>query len=389
MAGVDPGWGVASGFLAGTQEQQAIALGKQELALGEFKLQEAPVTLQKEQLALQVEKQSVQAHNQMLQMLNKAGGPQGTTDPISDAAQTMLRVGSVQVASGLPEEGVETISKATQMLDRQSEVAYRAFEVADKQAKFVEGMVASVEGSTNPEQAYGTAVATARMLYGEQAVKSLPPWNAKTTPLLIDQMKKAAEAHRTQAQQAYDRAHAQNEQVQVEASRALIKQREEAARLSADRADNLEKNNGVGGSALTKAKSGTVTSVSQALQTKFPGQFDDLGSPSAGYRTTAEPLALEVEALMKKIPGLTQPQAVERVINRNYQSGHLPFKPRAVRPGMGAENPAPIPRTSDGKVDVSKMVAGHYYPTPDGDAGVYVPGKGLVVPKDDSEDEDN
>jgi hypothetical protein len=369
----DPGWGVASGWLSGTQEQQAIALNN-------IKLQEGPITLESEKLALETQKQQVAMHNKLLQTLNSQ--PQSGADPIGSAAETFFRVGQAQLESGLPEEAMKTIATGQEMLDRQSQVAYRAFEAADKQAQYVEQMVAGVADAPNQEQAYNQAVAIAKMHFGEKSI-NLPPWDPVKGPQVLEAYKRAAEAHRTEAQKQLDRAKIAKENADAEYARQNTERAKATTRLDNDRAEAIEKNSGKGGSGMPK--SSVVTAITNKLKTMYPDQFED----SSGYRDLAMPMALEVQRMMDK-EKKNLPDAINAVIRSDQLHGRLGgLKP--ARPGERQTNPAAIPRTADGKVDVSQMKDGGWYKTPTGEAGYYDAAKGgLVVPdaRDDDEEDD-
>ncbi len=372
----DPGWGVASGFLAGSQEQQALALGKQQLTLNQQAIEMGPVTLEKEKLAFEVSKQSFDAHNLLIRKLQaqEAKIPGGDpVDPVSDAANTLLQTGKTYIESGLPEEGTKLMSDGVSVLNRASEIAHRSFDIADKQAKFVEGLVGTVADAPAGEQAqaYSQALATARMSgFGDAVAKFPPQWDPVKGPMMVEEMRKAAAAHRTQAQEALTKAQEAEARVKTKAQEYenSPEVRAQKETLIQERINNYKKN---GNLKALQPDPKIITELTQKLKSQFPEQFlsDTTG---AGYADKAYDLEPEVRALMAKNPLMNQTAAVNQIITTAAKTGHLPWASRTIRPGEAASSPMPLPLTKDNKIDPSGLKDGKWYPITDPKTGQQV-----------------
>jgi hypothetical protein len=351
----DPGWGFASGFLTGTQQQQAIQLNN-------IAIQEGPLTLEKERLANETTKTALDQHKKLIQLLDSV--PKGGQDPVADATNTLLQIGESEIKSGLIEEGTATFGKASMMMNQQSEIAKRAWDTTLAQTKYADGLLSTVHDQASWDQMNSLV----QLQTGKPSALKDKPYS----PELVESLRQASAAKRSESQQAYDKARThkiQTDDVLDQHRKALV---DAQTALDEARTDNVKKTGAVG----AIPKSANVSAVADALHVQYG---DDLDTATA--RAAARPIALEAERLMRD-EKMKQPQAVTKAIRDEQLNGTLlvGIKPNRTQAGRTEKNARPLPMDSKGKLDITQMKPNMWYKTPSGEAGYYDPDRGLVVP---------
>ena len=343
----DPGWGIASGFLEGTQQEQAIKLNT-------FAIEEYPVTVAKEKLSLQVAQQSFDAHNKMTQLMQQQAATIGGKTPIDDAASALLKMSAAATASGLPEEAIEYASKASTIQHQQEDIAYKNFEMAQKRNT----QMFQVLDSVHNEQSWRQANATVEIMTGQKS----PFTNTPYSPELIQQIRSAGITTLQKAHEDLYRAEAERSRVSAQLDKdrvPLVKAQTDAQQALADH--RRKQDGGIGQVANSK----TISAVTNALKSKY----NELADDPATARTKAGSIAIDVERIMSDT-GKTQPQAIEQAIQEAHRRGDLAgFTAQRAALGHSRDRPLPVPVKNG---DMSKD-PGDYK-----DNLIYdVPGKGL------------
>lgn len=257
----DPGWGVASGYISGTLDQQAIQLNKYALAEAPVKLATEQVNLEQQKMALQVAKTSAEAHQKMAQML--AGQPNSSSSVPNDAAQTLFKMGSTALQYGLVEEGVKDIKDASEIQTHQADAAAKIFETTQKQAAYASSILAYARSQTTPE-AKQAAWKQGNAIIEAQTGKPSIYKNVPYSDTLADQLEASIQTRVQKAEEERDKAQAR-EQDSLARQHALevplIQARTEAERL---RVDNLRK---VGADATSKPAD--VKAITDRIQSDY------------------------------------------------------------------------------------------------------------------------
>ena len=346
------------------------ALAGQEYRMNKFKLLEAPVKLEQEKLALKIGQQDYDRRQKVAEFLTQhsASIPDGL-NPLTNAANSLVQLGAVEAGAGMVEESTKTLAQASSIMSQQEDVAYKQWQTVLQKTRFADQILAGVTDQHSFEQAN----AYIRQATGEPSALE----GKQYSPELIEDLKKATQAKRTDAQEALTRIQTDKAKVEMEAAKELIPLRKSQESLNAAREAVIKKSGGGGLIASPK----NIAAVTDYL-VKDSG--DSMSTADA--RVFARDIALDVEERMKR-DRQTQPQAVASAVDWANKHGALAGIPPAhARPGQSAKKPLPLP---DKVEDFKDRM---WYEAPDGprwfdeETGkVYKPGEG---PKKKGEDED-
>lgn len=357
----------ASGILAGQEYQ----LNKFKILAAPAAVEDGQVKVEQDKLALKIGQQDYTNRQKMAELLakNSHNIPEGQ-NPLTNAAASLLTVGSAEIESGMVEEGAATLAKASTITHQQEDAAYKNWQMVIQKTKFSDQMLATA----TDQKSWDAMNAMIYMTTGQKSQFA----DHKYSPELVEQLKQAGASKRTQAQEALTKAQTERTKLGVAADNELIKLRKTQESLNAARETNLKK---VGGDGLI-AKPKNIAAVTDAL-VKDSG--DSLSPGDA--RVFARDIALDVEKRMDK-DHQTQAQAVASSIDYAKKHGVLAgLTPAHSRPGQSQKKPLPLPQEAAGYKDQQ------WYQAPDGprwyDAEtqmLYKQGEG--PPDDESEDEE-
>lgn len=323
------------------------ALAGQQFQMNKMLMQEAPVKLEKEKLALKISQTDFDARQKMAQMLaDNAGKIPDGQDPLENAKNTLLQMGTAAAKVGLVEESTSYLAKASTIGAQQEEAAYKKWQTTLQQTKFADSILAGVTDQTSLDQAN----AYVRMTTGKPSALE----GTKYSPQLITALKDSSIKKRTEAQEALDKARARREQGLVTADAELVRLRKTQEGLNVARTHAAEK---AGANDLI-AKPKNIAAVTDAI-------VKDSGDTMApgDARVFAREIALDVEKRMDQ-EHLTQPQAVAASVEYAKKHGTLAgITPAHVRPGQSQKKPLPLPQA---KADATQYKDQMWYQAPDG-----------------------
>jgi hypothetical protein len=303
------------------------ALAGQQFQLNKFLLAEAPVELEQKKFALKVAETDYDKRQQMAKLL--AGSPTPIPDdrnPLTQASQTLVKTGAAAAQAGLPEEAIEYFSKASTIASQQETAAYHKWQETKQRSDFADKILAQVHDEASWKQANDyIELATGK----PSAMKDKP-----YSPELVQALKDASTAHRTQAQEALTREQAKRTKLeeQLDAERVPLLKAQTA--LAEAREKNARK---VGTGAIPNSK--TVAAMSDFIVK----EYGDANVSPTDARVFARNLAPEVEEAMDK-EHKTQSQAVASVFQKAKDRGDLAgVSPAHIRPGQSMKKPMPLP----------------------------------------------
>jgi len=189
------------------------ALAGQQYQLNKFLIQEAPLKVEQEKLALDIGRADFDARQKLANMLAAKPPPQGK-DPLENAENALLTMGSYAAQVGLPEQASADLAKAGTIAQQREQAAYEKWQEAQGQAKFSESILANVHDQASLD--------LANRYIELQTGKKSALEGQKYSPELIETLKQATETHRTQAQEDYDRARAAKERTAAQVDIAKI-----------------------------------------------------------------------------------------------------------------------------------------------------------------------
>ncbi len=307
----DPGWGVASGFLTGTQEMQAIQMNQ-------FKLAEAPVSLEREQVSLESEKTALNtqkaalaAQQKMMQMLSSQ--PQSSADPVADAAAKLSQVADAELKTGQVEAATRTLAEVSKMQENQSLIASRKFEQTQKVGEYVTSLLDNVAASGYTKAAWDQANSIATVMTGQKSpFASMLPANA-TPEQVKSVVDKVRTGYTTAIQKAQiDRDKALTHEAEVKTENDRLERPLIAARADAERALAEQRRKAAG-----EPKAVDTKDLVSLIQ----------GDPDNGKvaKPAAEALAIGMQDEMEKYKkdGLTTAQAAQAAYQNAKKRGDL------------------------------------------------------------------
>lgn len=324
------------------------ALAGQQFQMNKMLMQEMPVKLEKEKLALKIAQTDFDARGKMAQMLADNAGkvPEGQ-DPLENAKNTLLQMGSAAAKVGLVEEAAADFAKSSTIGAQQEEAAYKKWQSTLQQTKYADQLLATA----TDEASWKAMNAHVRMTTGKPSALE----GQKYSPQLVEELRKASQTKRSDAQEALDKARAKREQGLIAADAELVRLRKTQEGLNVARTDAAKK---AGGGDGLIAKPKNIAAVTDAI-------VKDSGDTMApgDARVFAREIALDAEKRMSQ-ERLTQPQAVAAAVDYAKKHGVLAgITPAHVRPGQSAKKALPLPQAkSDPKQYKDQM----WYQAPDG-----------------------
>jgi hypothetical protein len=310
------------------------ALAGQQFQMNKMLLQEAPVKLEQEKLALKISQQTYDQRQKMAELLaaDPSKVPEGQ-DPMLNASNALLRMGSAAAKSGLVEESSKFFKEASSIQTQQEDAAYKKWQQTFQQTKFADSLLATVTDQASLDQANSYV----RMSTGKPSALE----GHKYSPELIEALKKSSEAKRTEAQEALTKAQERKANVETEAAKELVPLRKSQIALNEAKTAAAKK---VGGDGLI-AKPANITAVANEIR-KVIGN-DNISSSDA--RTFANDIALDAEDRMGK-EHLTRDQAVNAAVRYAKDHGVLAgIAPARTRPGQSWAKPLPLDITGPHK----------------------------------------
>src|SRR6266436_3214855 len=105
-------------------------LAGQQFKLNQFALQEAPVKLEQDKLNLKIAEVDFDRRQKMADMLAGKTNqiPEGR-DPLTNAANALLRTGEAAAEAGLPEEASQDFIRGSTILYQQEDAAYKHWQM--------------------------------------------------------------------------------------------------------------------------------------------------------------------------------------------------------------------------------------------------------------------
>jgi hypothetical protein len=348
-------------------------LSGQSYKMNQIKLQEAPIKLEEEKLALKIAQSDFSKRQQMADMLAKDPDkvPPGQ-DPLQNASNSLLRMGTAAAKVGLVEEAVTDLSKASTIASQQTEAAYKNWQMASQKAKYADQLLSGV----TDQQTFDAMNAHIKMTTGQPSQYE----GKKYDPKLIEDLKNAAATHRTKAQEDLTKAEEKRAEVETQIARERIPLMKTQEALNVARTNAATK---VGGDGLI-AKPATVSAATSAIIADNPNIERDAA------RTFADDIALDAEDRMKR-DGQTRPQAIAAAVKYAKDHGKLAGIATAHQgPGSSPKKPRPLP------TDVSGYKNQMWYQAPDGPRwydeetkSLYKPGEGPGDENEGAEEEDD
>jgi hypothetical protein len=311
------------------------ALAGQEYQLNKLKLLEAPIKLEQDKLALKISQQDYDRRQQLANILSQHATriPEGQ-NPLTNAAQSLLEIGSAEAQAGMVEEATTTLAHASTITAQQEDAAYKQWQTVLQKTKFADSLLANVHDQASLDQAN----AYVELATGQPSALK----GKKFSPELIETLKKSSETKRTEAQEALTKAQTDKARADTQAAAELVTLRKTQESLNTTREENLRK---VGGDSQI-AKPKNISAVTDAI-VKDSG---DTMSP-ADARVFARDIALDVEKRMDR-DHQTQAQAVTSALDFAKKHGTLAgITPARVRPGQSPKKGLPLPTDASGYKD--------------------------------------
>ena len=345
-------------------------LSGQQYKLNNFLLQEAPVKLESEKLALKIANTDYERRQKMAEILAKDSDkvPAGQ-NPLSNAADALVQMGSAAAKVGLVEEATTDFSKASTIMAQQEDAAYKQWQTTIQQTKYADQLLATV----TDQKTLDAANAHIKMTTGKPSALE----GAKYSPELISDLQKASMSKRTAAQEALTRAQTRKAEVETTADAERVPLMKTQEELNIARAEQARK---VGGDGLI-AQPKNISAVTDAI---VKDSEDSMSATDA--RVFARDIALDVETRMKR-DRQTQAQAVDAAVKYAKEHGSLAgITPAHKRIGSTPNKPLPLPKEVAGYKDQM------WYQAPDGPRwydketqSLYKPGEG---PGDEDESDE-
>jgi hypothetical protein len=263
------------------------------------------------------------------------------------AQNTLLTMGAFAAQTGFPEESAKFLHDGVVIAEQREDAAYKQYQEAIGKAKFSEQIL----GSVTDESSWKAANEYIKLVTGKPSAMEGKPYS----PELVQTLKDATMKHLDAATTKYREAQTEREKSLEAADWALVDQRKSAAHLNSVKAGTAAKNGGAGIVASPK----NISMVAKAI---VKDSNDVMSMTDA--MVAADSIALDVEAKMKNINGLTRPQAIKMAINEAKQGGVLALnKPGRIAPGSLPTRPLPLP--ADPK-DPKGYKDQNWYNAPDG-----------------------
>lgn len=301
-------------------------LAGQQFKLNEFMIQEAPLKLEQEKMALTLQKADVDKRQKMADLL-ASKPPKEDQNPLINAQNALMAMGSAAVKSGLIEEAQKNYQTSAVIGAQMEDAAYKQYQEAAGRAKFSESILANVTDAASWKKANDTIT----LMTGKPSAMADRPYS----PELVHALKEAGIKHLDDATEAYRKA--QTRKDEVETSLAPLKAEALLAekRAAEIRAANAKK----AGSDGLLAKPRTV----RAAQNYIIQQSNDMMS-SADANVIAEKIGPDVEDRMQK-KQQTLSEAIHDAYAHYDKTGGTAGIPTAkVRPGTSWKMPAPPPK---------------------------------------------
>jgi uncharacterized protein YcgL (UPF0745 family) len=314
------------GALAGQQFQMNQLLQqdtKVKLQEDQLKLQEMPIKLEQEKLALKIATADYQKRDQMAKMLAGMKVPEGK-DPLTNAMNSLLNMGTAAAASGLPEEAATDFSHAATIAYQQAQAAHEQLIDTLQKTEFADSILANVKDKDTWKQAN----AFIKMQTGKESAVAHEPYS----PELVKALRESTIKKRTDAEETYDRARAANEYADAE----MRKQQAALYAAQKDRVDQL--------TTILK-KNGGKPPTDKELQTDAARHLVEMSGDVTSITDAMDQTLSVVPDIQERMrQGFTKAQAVYQAVNAAQRAGKIP-SPRESRPAAGSlpTNPLSLP----------------------------------------------